>query len=85
MSGAGRTGGVASGPLAGLKVLEFDQGLLKTGKLGLTACEGVFDDGAPFCAPSEASVPTPLEIRPERRALARWLSPPARSLPEPTQ
>jgi len=46
----------------GFDSLEFDEGLLKTGKLGLIRASGAFDDGTPFRVPAEATAPEPLEI-----------------------
>lgn len=46
----------------GFDSLELDEGLLKTGKLGVIRATGVFDDGTPFRVPMEAEAPRPLEI-----------------------
>lgn len=46
----------------GLTDLHLDEGLLKTGKLAIVRCAGVFDDGTPFRIPAEATAPLPLEI-----------------------
>ena len=53
-------------PLAGhgwgFASLQLDEGLLRTGKIGITRAEGIFDDGTPFRVPHEAAAPLPLEI-----------------------
>jgi type VI secretion system protein ImpJ len=46
----------------GIGSLRIDEGLLKTGKLALTRCTGIFDDGTPFRIPDEAAAPLPLEV-----------------------
>jgi type VI secretion system protein ImpJ len=46
----------------GLNELQFDEGLLKTGKIALLRCSGVFDDGTPFRVPAEAVSPLPMEV-----------------------
>jgi type VI secretion system protein ImpJ len=46
----------------GLTELQIDDGLLKTGKLALNRCSGVFDDGTPFRVPAEAAAPVPMEV-----------------------
>lgn len=46
----------------GVSELQIDAGQLKTGKLVLNRCAGVFDDGTPFRVPDEAAAPLPLEI-----------------------
>lgn len=57
----GRVGGLR--PYAwGLTDLQLDEGLLKTGKIALVRCAGVFDDGTPFRVPAEAAAPLPMEV-----------------------
>ncbi|MBA2920540.1 type VI secretion system baseplate subunit TssK [Sphingomonas sp. MAH-20] len=51
----------------GLAELQLDQGQLKAGKLVLTRCAGVFDDGTPFRVPEEAAPPLPLEAMRDTR------------------
>ncbi|WP_066477508.1 MULTISPECIES: type VI secretion system baseplate subunit TssK [unclassified Sphingomonas] len=46
----------------GVSALQIDAGQLKTGKLVLNRCAGVFDDGTPFRVPEEAAAPLPLEV-----------------------
>ncbi|WP_426166045.1 type VI secretion system baseplate subunit TssK [Sandarakinorhabdus sp. DWP1-3-1] len=46
----------------GIAELRIDDGLLKTGKLAIVRCIGIFDDGTPFCIPDEAAAPLPLEV-----------------------
>src|SRR3954470_13178668 len=47
---------------AGFTRLQIDQELLKIGKVGLVAAEGVFPDGTPFVIPFEADTPEPFEV-----------------------
>jgi type VI secretion system protein ImpJ len=46
----GRAGALTSYPW-GIRKLELDQTLLKHGKVALSCCDGVFDDGTPFEIP----------------------------------
>jgi type VI secretion system protein ImpJ len=47
---------------AGFTKLQIDQELLKIGKVGLVAAEGVFPDGTPFSIPFEADIPEPFDV-----------------------
>jgi type VI secretion system protein ImpJ len=47
---------------AGFTRLQIDQELLKIGKVGLSAAEGVFPDGTPFNIPVEADTPEPFDV-----------------------
>jgi type VI secretion system protein ImpJ len=47
---------------AGFTRLQIDQELLKIGKVGLVAAEGVFPDGTPFNIPFEADLPEPFDV-----------------------
>src|SRR5262245_35400447 len=47
---------------AGFTRLQVDQELLKIGKVGLSAAEGVFPDGTPFTIPVEADTPEPFDV-----------------------
>ena len=47
---------------AGFTRLQIDQELLKIGKVGLVAAEGVFPDGTPFNIPYEADIPEPFDV-----------------------
>src|SRR6266513_795539 len=47
---------------AGFTRLQIDQELLKIGKVGLIAAEGVFPDGTPFTIPLEADTPEPFDV-----------------------
>ena len=47
---------------AGFTKLQIDQELLKIGKVGLVAAEGVFPDGTPFNIPFEADIPEPFDV-----------------------
>ncbi|HWJ01678.1 MAG TPA: type VI secretion system baseplate subunit TssK [Burkholderiales bacterium] len=47
---------------AGFTRLQIDQELLKIGKVGLVAAEGVFPDGTPFNIPFEADIPEPFDV-----------------------
>ncbi|MGF6602139.1 type VI secretion system protein ImpJ [Paraburkholderia sp. GAS448] len=46
----------------GFASLEFDEQLLKLGKVALLACSGVFPDGTPFNLPADDDLPVPLDI-----------------------
>ncbi len=64
----------------GVADLAIDQGQLKAGKLVLTRCAGVFDDGTPFRVPDEAAAPIPLEVmRDMRDAVVHLCIPQARA------
>lgn len=51
----------------GFYQLKIDADLLRTGKLSLTACKGIFPDGTPFDLPEQDDLPRPLEIPVEVR------------------
>jgi type VI secretion system protein ImpJ len=57
----------------GIAELRLDDGLLKTGKLVLSRCTGVFDDGTPFRVPDEAAAPLPLEVSRDLRDTTVYL------------
>jgi type VI secretion system protein ImpJ len=57
----------------GFADLRIDDGLLKTGRLALTRCAGVFDDGTPFRVPDEAAAPLPLEVGRDLRDASIYL------------
>lgn len=46
----------------GIAELQIDQGQLKAGKILVTRCSGVFDDGTPFRVPDQAAAPVALEV-----------------------
>lgn len=46
----------------GLSELQISPGQLQSGKLDLTRCAGIFDDGTPFRVPEEVAAPAPIEI-----------------------
>ncbi|MBX9662988.1 type VI secretion system baseplate subunit TssK [Novosphingobium sp.] len=46
----------------GVLQIELGEGALKTGKLVINRCSGVFEDGTPFRIPEQAAAPMPLEI-----------------------
>ncbi|HUD29113.1 MAG TPA: type VI secretion system baseplate subunit TssK, partial [Novosphingobium sp.] len=46
----------------GVHQLEIGEGPLKTGKVMINRCSGVFEDGTPFRIPEQAAAPKPLEI-----------------------
>lgn len=46
----------------GLAEIQIGEGQLKTGKVVITRCSGVFEDGTPFRIPEEAAAPLPLEV-----------------------
>jgi type VI secretion system protein ImpJ len=51
----------------GLDTLEFDQELLKLGKISLSSASGIFPDGTPFSFPEQNNRPDVLEV-PENTA-----------------
>lgn len=51
----------------GLSELQIDTGQLRTGKLAITRCAGVFADGTPFRVPEDAAAPPPMEIMRDTR------------------
>lgn len=65
------------GPLAthgyGLAEVQFNVGQLKTGKLALTRCAGVFEDGTPFRVPEQVAAPLPLEVTRDMRDAVIYL------------
>jgi type VI secretion system protein ImpJ len=54
------------GPLVshgyGISELQIGPGPLQTGKVVITRCAGVFEDGTPFRVPEETAAPLPLEV-----------------------
>lgn len=46
----------------GVHQLEIGEGPLKTGKVVINRCSGVFEDGTPFRIPEQAAAPKPLEV-----------------------
>jgi type VI secretion system protein ImpJ len=51
----------------GISELQIDQGQLKAGKILITRCAGVFDDGTPFRVPDQAAAPVPIEVMRDMR------------------
>ena len=62
----------------GFKSLKLDQELLRLGKLGIAAAEGVFADGTPFSIPGDDEPPLPLDLGPDVRNAVVCLGLPAR-------
>ena len=58
---------------SGIAEIRIDDGLLKIGKISLTRCIGVFDDGTPFRIPDEAAAPLPLEVSRDLRDTVIYL------------
>jgi len=61
--------GVVNGRCLGLRPydrgfyqLSIDTNLLRSGKLSITGCKGIFADGTPFDLPEQDALPQPLEI-----------------------
>ena len=46
----------------GISRLTLDQGALKIGKISLTECSGIFEDGTPFDMPTTDTLPDALDI-----------------------
>lgn len=46
----------------GIGELQIAHGPLQTGKIVLSRCAGMFEDGTPFRVPEEAAAPVPLEV-----------------------
>jgi type VI secretion system protein ImpJ len=46
----------------GFSDIRVDSNLLKTGKLALTICKGIFPDGTPFNLPEDDDLPLPLDL-----------------------
>lgn len=46
----------------GISELQIGPGPLQTGKIVITRCAGVFEDGTPFRVPEEAAAPVPLDV-----------------------
>ncbi|WBH16691.1 type VI secretion system baseplate subunit TssK [Sphingomonas radiodurans] len=64
----------------GLSEVQLGQGQLQTGKLVITRCAGVFEDGTPFRVPEEVVAPLPLEVtRDMRDAVIHLCIPEARA------
>ncbi|VVT17926.1 Type VI secretion system protein ImpJ [Erythrobacter sp. EC-HK427] len=51
----------------GLTALRFSEGQLKTGKLVVEKCSGVFPDGTPFRVPEEVAAPMALDVKANKR------------------
>jgi type VI secretion system protein ImpJ len=64
----------------GFYQLKIDSNLLRTGKLSLTACRGIFPDGTPFDLPEQDELPQPLEIPVEVRDEIIFLGVPLRRM-----
>lgn len=63
--------------------LKIDSNLLRTGKLSLTACRGLFPDGTPFDLPEQDELPPPLDIPVEVRDEMVFLGIPLRRMGAP--
>ena len=64
----------------GFYQLKIDADLLRTGKLSLTACKGIFPDGTPFDLPEQDALPRPLEVPVEVRDEIVYLAIPLRRM-----
>ena len=62
----------------GFSELRIDRDLLKLGKVGIAAAEGVFPDGTPFSIPDDDDPPEPVEIGETTRDEIVYLSLPVR-------
>ncbi len=64
-------------PLAGhgygIADVAIDAGQLKTGKIVITRCTGVFEDGTPFMVPEQAAAPIPIEVMRDLRDATVYL------------
>ncbi len=75
----GRVSPLSSYPY-GLTELRFSEGLLKTGKLVIEKCSGIFSDGTPFRVPDEVAAPMALEVKSDKRdAIVHLCIPEARA------
>ncbi len=81
------TEGLINGRCLGLRTfdrgfyhLKIDTNLLRTGKLALTACQGIFPDGTPFDLPGADELPHALEIPAEVRDEMVYLALPLRRM-----
>lgn len=64
----------------GLTELRFSEGQLKTGKLVIERCSGIFGDGTPFRVPEEVAAPMSLEVKTDKRdAIVHLCIPEARA------
>lgn len=64
--------------LWGFSRLKLDQTCLAIGKLGLSECSGVFQDGTPFNLPQDDDLPLPLEVPENEKASVVYLALPLR-------
>lgn len=62
----------------GFYQLKIDSNQLKTGKLSLTACKGIFPDGTPFDLPEQDDLPSPVDVPAEVRDEIVYLAIPLR-------
>lgn len=62
----------------GIKTLQIDTELLKTGKFALKECSGLFPDGTPFNLPNDDDVPQPIDITSDVQNSIIYLSLPTR-------
>lgn len=62
----------------GYSRLKLDRASLAIGKLGLSECCGVFQDGTPFNLPHDNDLPLPLDVPEDEKASVVYLSLPLR-------
>jgi len=62
----------------GFSRLKLDQTGLAIGKLGLSECSGVFQDGTPFNLPQDDNLPLPLDVPENEKASVVYLALPLR-------
>jgi type VI secretion system protein ImpJ len=62
----------------GFSRLKLDQSCLAIGKLGLSECGGVFQDGTPFNLPRDNDLPLPLDVPEDEKASVVYLALPLR-------
>ncbi|QPK63470.1 type VI secretion system baseplate subunit TssK [Methylomonas sp. LL1] len=62
----------------GFSRLKLDHANLAIGKLGLSLCSGVFQDGTPFNLPQDDDLPLPLEVPEDEKASVVYLALPIR-------
>ena len=79
--------GVVNGRCLGLRPydwgfyhLRIDTNLLRTGKLSITACKGIFMDGTPFDLPEQDALPQPIDIPTDVRDEIVYLAVPLRRM-----
>lgn len=62
----------------GLHELRYDRNFLAQGKLRITVCRGILEDGTPFDIPDDDDEPQILEVPPETKEALVYLTLPAR-------